>query len=254
MRPGFPASRASAALLLWCLLLPFHAAAGEQRLFWKAESPDGVIWLLGSLHFGDPSMYPLPPAITSALAASDVLVVEADISSYETASIAGAISQRGIYQDERRLSQLVDDDTWLTLTDAANELGLPVLLLERQKPWFASMTLSALALSRQGFRSDLGIDIHIMGLAADHGIPVVELESIEYQLELLDGLSERSQVLLLEQTLEQLTDTDRYFRAMLEAWLGGDADKLDAILVEDLHGSDGDDELYRRLIDPGAAR
>ncbi len=248
MRPGYPASCAIVALLLWCLLLPFHAAAGEQRLFWKAESPDGVIWLLGSLHFGDPSMYPLPPAITAALAASDVLVVEADITAHAPASIAEAISQRGIYHDDRRLSQLVNDDTWQSLTDAANGLGLPVPLLERQKPWLASMTLSTLALTRQGFRSDLGIDMHIMGLAADHDLPIVELESIEDQLELLDGLSASSQVMLLEQTLEQLTDTDRYFRTMLNAWLSGDADELDAVLVEDLRGPGGDDELYRRLI------
>jgi uncharacterized protein len=248
MRPGLPAAGALAVLLLWCLLLPLQATAGEHRLFWKAESPDGVIWLLGSLHFGDPSMFPLPPAITDALATADVLAVEADITAHAPASIAETISRRGLYHDDQRLRHLVDDETWQALADAAAELGLPEPLLERQKPWFASMTLTTLALARYGFHSDLGIDMHIMGLAAEHGLPIVELESIEEQLELLDGLSERSQILMLEQTLQQLADTERYFRMMLGAWLDGDADRLAAILVEELHDPDGDDELYRLLL------
>lgn len=248
MRPAVPASCAFIALLIGYLLLPFQAAAGEQRLFWQAESDKGTVYLFGSLHFGDPSMYPLPPAIGAALASADALVVEIDITAHAPAAIAEAISRRGLYHDHRRLAQLVDEATWNSLVEAANAVGLPVLLLERQKPWFASMTLTTLALAQRGFRSDLGIDLHVMALAADSGVPIVELESLEGQLDLLEGLSERGQILLLEQALEQLTDTDRYFRMLLDAWLAGDADALAAILVDEMHGPDGDDEIYQTLL------
>ncbi len=224
------------------------ATAGEPRLFWKAESPAGTVWLLGSLHFGDPSMYPLPSAITAALADAEVLVVEADITAHAPAAVAEAISRRGLYHDSRRLGDAVDAEIWQSLTAVADNLGLPVQLLERQKPWFAAMTLTTLALAREGFLSDLGIDMHMMALATEQGLPIVELESVAFQLELLDGLSADAQTLMLAQTLEQLADTDRHFRKLLDAWLNGDADTLSGILVEELHGPDGDDELYRALL------
>ncbi len=243
-----PATCAIAALLLAWLFLPFQAAAGDQRLFWQAESGNGTVYLLGSLHFGDPSMYPLPEAIGDALASADVLVVEVNITAHAPEAIAETIGRRGLYHDNRRLDHLVNRDTWRALTDAAAEIGLPTALLERQKPWFASMTLTTLALAQRGFRSDLGVDLHVLRLAADAGLPVIELESVERQLELLDGLSERGQVQLLEQTIGQLADTDRYFRVLLDAWLAGDADGLAAILVEDLHAPHGDDEIYQVLL------
>jgi uncharacterized protein len=248
MRPIQAVSGALAVLLLWCLVFPLHVTAGEQRLFWKAESSAGVVWLLGSLHFGDPSMYPLPAAISRALASSDLVAVEVDVSAHTPESIAGMFSRRGLYHDGRRLEDVVDEAVWDSLAEAAADLGLPPLLFERQKPWYASMTLTMLALAREGFRSDLGIDMHVIALAAEHGLPVVELESIELQLDLLDGLSEAGQALMLAQSLEQLADTGRHFRRMLDAWVAGDAEALAEILVEGLHGPDGADEIYRALI------
>ncbi len=234
--------------LLCVLLAVLPATAAEPRLFWQAESPAGTVWLLGSLHFGDPSMYPLPSTITAALADAEVLVVEVDITAHAPEAVAEAISRRGLYHDGRRLGDVVDAGTWQSLATIAGDLGVPLPLLERQKPWFATMTLTTLALSRAGFPGDLGIDMHMMALAAEQGIPIVELESIAFQLELLDGLSADAQALMLEQTLEQLTDTEHHFRRLLEAWQGGDADALAGILVEELRGPGADDELYRALL------
>jgi uncharacterized protein YbaP (TraB family) len=81
----------SVSTLVICLLFPGSALA-EQRLFWKAESEDGVAWLLGSLHFGEDAMYPLPAHIIDALAGSEVLVVEVDLAARPVETVARAVS------------------------------------------------------------------------------------------------------------------------------------------------------------------
>jgi hypothetical protein len=54
-------------------------------LFWEARAPEnhsktgGRVFLLGSIHVGNDSIYPLPPAIQKAYDSSDVLVVEVDL-------------------------------------------------------------------------------------------------------------------------------------------------------------------------------
>lgn len=241
-----PFSRCLLALVA-CLLFAGVALA-DQRLFWKAQSDDGVVWLLGSLHFGEEAMYPLPAHITDALAGSGILVVEVDITAMPVESVAVAISQRGLYQDGSSLRRLVDDSTWDELAEAAGAFGLPLPLLERQKPWFAAMTLTALALEQKDFRSDLGLDAHVMGLAVSDGIPIVALESVEEQIDFLDNLSLDTQILMLEQTLAQIEDTERHFRAMLDTWQRGDADGMAEIILEEFQGEGGSNELYEVLI------
>ncbi|HVX66984.1 MAG TPA: TraB/GumN family protein, partial [Bryobacteraceae bacterium] len=50
-----------------------------QGLMWKATSPTNTVYLVGSLHFGTPDMYPLPETIQSAFQKSSALVVEIDL-------------------------------------------------------------------------------------------------------------------------------------------------------------------------------
>ena len=39
-------------------------------LMWKAASPTATVYLVGSIHLGDSSMYPLPKEVESAFAAA----------------------------------------------------------------------------------------------------------------------------------------------------------------------------------------
>lgn len=243
-----PAGRLLPALLLLLLCLPAPVVAGEQRLFWQAESAAGTLWLLGSLHFGTDTMYPLPEPIMAALSTADVLAVEVDISAVAPEAVATAISLRGLYHDDRRLSQLVDRPTWQALTASAQRLGLPSPLLERQKPWFAAMTLTTLALTRQGFHSDLGLDAHLIELAAGRDLPIIELESVERQIDLLDNLTEAGQLLMLEQTLQQIDAVDSGFQAMLDAWQAGDGERLARIIREEFAVDAGGRELFDVLV------
>ena len=44
-------------------------------LMWKATSPSATVYMVGSIHVGDSSMYPLPKEVESAFAAAKVLAV-----------------------------------------------------------------------------------------------------------------------------------------------------------------------------------
>lgn len=53
--------------------------AVAEPLYWQAKKEDLTLTILGSVHVGDESMYPLPAQITDTLKQSDGLIVETDI-------------------------------------------------------------------------------------------------------------------------------------------------------------------------------
>ncbi len=48
---------------------PPPAAKAKKLLMWKATSPTATVYLLGSIHVGDASMYPMPAVVETALPA-----------------------------------------------------------------------------------------------------------------------------------------------------------------------------------------
>ncbi|MFO7595270.1 MAG: TraB/GumN family protein, partial [Desulfocurvibacter africanus] len=68
-----------ASLLLVLLLLcpPVWAGPGIGFL-WQVQG-EKPLYLLGSIHLAEPDLYPLDPALQRVFEASDVLVVEADV-------------------------------------------------------------------------------------------------------------------------------------------------------------------------------
>src|SRR6266540_5919357 len=84
MRIPGPARRA--ALFFFCALISISALAqsspykpGSPLLMWKVSSKTNSGYVLGSVHLGDKSLYPLPVVIEDAFKSSSVLIVEVDI-------------------------------------------------------------------------------------------------------------------------------------------------------------------------------
>src|SRR5260370_33830639 len=63
-------------------LAQLASGAPYQPTLWKLASADSVVYLLGSFHLGLPEMFPLPQSIEGALAASSVLLVDTNFTSF----------------------------------------------------------------------------------------------------------------------------------------------------------------------------
>lgn len=249
-------------LLLLFVTLPKVQAAGApcpqpcpqpgpsavQPLFWKVSSPSGTAYLLGSIHFGKPEMYPLPAQVMQAYARSGALVVEADILAADPERVAQWLAAKAIYQDGSTLQQKLPPETWRRLAEAADQLQLPVQLLERQKPWFVSMSLSVLALQRNGYDDGLGIDKHFLQAAAEDKKKVIELESIQQQLALFDAFSDQEQAAMLAQTLDDIARGSEFLSDIMGAWRTGADTRLDALLNDELRKDAGGQRIYRVLL------
>jgi uncharacterized protein YbaP (TraB family) len=194
----------------------------KPHFLWKATSAAGTVYLVGALPYGASDMYPLSETITDALSGSDVLVVGADVHALPQTELLPIAANRGAYSDNSSLKDHIKAATWERVLKLSKTLGIAEETILVQKPWMASLSLMNLATKQAGYTQELSVD---KGFVKDAQMrkPVLQLDSVDEQAKILDGLSEIEQEQILLQSLNEIERGDDYFKAMVEAWTSGDS-------------------------------
>lgn len=215
---------------LLCLLLPLHAFADPA--FYRISKGNEQHWLLGSIHAGKPSLYPLPDPVERAWQQSHALVMEVDMTHISQAQWQemGAITR---LVDGKTLKDHLPIDLYRRTLIAAGQNGLNESMLAPLRPWFAAITLTQAALERTGYRGEFGVDQHFARRANDGGKPIIGLETLLEQLGYLASVGD-NQTLMLESTLDELPDLEKGFAEVMAAWQNGDQATLINLLKEEM--------------------
>ncbi|HXN46250.1 MAG TPA: TraB/GumN family protein [Bryobacteraceae bacterium] len=224
------------------------ASTGASRtrgLLWKATSGTTTVYLAGSLHFGSPDMYPLPPEMESAFRASSVLVVEVDVSAMSPTRAMSLMATSGTYPPGDSLWNHVSERTRSALPAFAAQYGLSADMLARLRPWAVDFMLSSQMMQQAGMRPDLGIDMHFLGLAK--GSKRTEaLETVDEQISALANIPDRENAHALEEAVTKPERAAQVLRNLRAAWISGDTAALDALMAEEFKDAP---ESRRRLLD-----
>lgn len=208
-------------------------AQGGSPLLWEVTSKSTTVYLLGTIHVGNPSMYPLPPAVESAYARAQVIALEADPGDPTAMLVAmGTV----MYQPPETLERNLPPALFQELRAALSPSGLPIELAQSMKPYMVSMTLTMMEAARLGFDVSLGVDLHLVNRARRDGKRIVELESMAMQLAMLDGMPKETQVAMLESTIKGMRSGSlkRDLETMIDAWRTGNAEKMDEAATREM--------------------
>ena len=232
------------ALIGLILCLSLISPLMAQSLIWQIDSPQGTVYLMGSIHWLKASDYPLSGAFTQVYLRADRLCFESDMREMVKPQAGQLILKKALAPSGQSLKSLTSPATYQKTGQAARKLGLKPESIERYKPWFAGMILTQTQLARAGYAPEYGIDNHYNQLAVRDGKPIEGFESLEQQLGFLDGLPDQEG--LLKMTLSELSLADSQIKNMVGAFKRGDAAALDRIIrVQDLEGFE-ETIIYRR--------
>jgi uncharacterized protein YbaP (TraB family) len=145
------------------------------------------------------------------------------------------------------LEKHVSKEIYERVVKEAGALGMPVELLNRQKPWFLAMTLVALESLKLGFDANLGIDKYFLS-KAEGTKKILELESLDYQLGLLSGLSDKDQELLLLYTLNDLRILEQEVEKLTKAWTTGDTKGMESILTRSVSEDKRLSSIFEKVV------
>jgi uncharacterized protein YbaP (TraB family) len=212
-------------------------------LLYKLESTSATVYVLGSIHVANESLYPLDARITKAFEQSDVLVLETELTPTAKARGAKLLQQAGMYTPPDTLDAHLDASTRAALQGALAQRGIPPEAVQIMRPWLVSLTLTMAQLGTLGFKPELGIDEHFRARAVRKHL--ASIETVEQQVAVFKNMPEAVQLAALRQTLEQLPELSSMVDQAINAWRTGDPAALDALLVAPMRKEFP--KLYERL-------
>lgn len=203
--------------------------SGISPALYRVTDDDGNrIWLFGSIHVGTEDFYPLPDYVMDAYNGSDALAVELDMVAAE-ADLAGQVQnlQKLLYTDGSTIAQHLPEETYQKAAAILEENGLYSPLLDYYMPVMWWNTINTLTYEKAGTNSQYGIDLNLLQMAKKDGKEILEVESAEFQYDMMAGFSEPLQVMLLQGAVENYqnpSETVEDIQTLIGLWSSGDAE------------------------------
>ncbi|MEM6707996.1 MAG: TraB/GumN family protein [Pseudomonadota bacterium] len=214
---------------------------------WRLRGTNATVYLGGTIHLLKPALYPLAPPFERAFDAADTLVVEVDISDLDPTVVQQQTLRRALLPPPTQLSSLLNAEQRARLAARAAEYGIPAANLEPLTPMFASQLLSVSALKALGYPEDGGVERYFLDRAGDRR--VLQLETLEQQLDLLFSLPLDVQRDMLVDSLSQFDSLATWLESMVLAWLSGDVEQLATLFDEQTGDSKAAQAFSRALLD-----
>jgi len=219
------------AIALFVLFTASATAFNDRALFWQVQSDTAKVYLLGSIHYADESFYPLRREIEQAFYSSGQLVVEINIDADKAQRYRELMQQKGSYQGEATIRDDISEETYRQLQYRLRRLGMSLDMVHKQKPGMLVLTLTAVQVMKMGFMPELGIDAYFLKRAVDSKKNIIELETVDEQMDIFLNISDGD--ILLRETLHSLDEADMLMMDMTRCWKRGDEACLEKMLFED---------------------
>jgi len=225
---------------------------GSKGILYEVKGGDNEVYLFGSLHYGYENMYPLDDAVYEAFEAADVLGMELDMEELTEAEISDEFAEQGMLEDGTQMSDHVPEEVFDQIVEEVEVFGITEADLNLFAPWFGRELLTELLFEEIEYSPEYGIESYFMEKAED--MEVIGLETVKDQLEPNHLLSEKSQILQLENTIEEVQDvesTQEELEKMIAGWKAGERENLEEIRVESIEEAETEslEEYHRAMYD-----
>lgn len=209
---------------------------GDQTLsfLWEVSSETNTVYILGSVHVAKADIYPLAEVIEDTYETADYLVVEINTNAISDLGMAALLMDKGMYSTGESLRDNISENLYSRLRNRLEGLdssGLLLLTMNTFEPWVVAITIADMDYIELGYEAKYGIDYHFLERAEADSKDILELETVEFQLDIFDSMSYEMQIAMLEDAIDNpVTEDD--FEEMLMAWGTGDIATMEQLVFE----------------------
>ena len=147
-------------------------------LLWQAARDGQTVTVVGTMHIPDPRLDDIVAEVGPALAAADLLIIEATRDD-ETRMAALAVEEPEFFflTEGPSLIDLLGEEDWALAAERFEAVGVPPFLGAKFQPWYAGMVIgippcATLAMAE----GQLGLDRRLEQIAEAEGLSVVAIE------------------------------------------------------------------------------
>jgi len=186
-------------------------------VLWRVERADGAAsYVFGTLHSTDERITALPQPVSDAFAASQTLAIECILDNPAIFKISRAMLLPG----GERLDASMSAAQVTRLKDVSADYHMPFTMVTRFKPWGAMMLFSVPPSEHMRAAAGLKpLDERLRSEAEAAGKTVLGLETVDEQIDTLDGMGPADQMLMLDSTLQDVDRIESVFANLRDAYL-----------------------------------
>lgn len=204
---------------------------------WRVTDDEGhTLYLFGTIHAGDTRSSAVLVGLAPTLDTCDALAVEFDVVAFESdmGAAAQALSQF-VYTDGTTVADHLSEEQYASLVEILSDAGVYLSYLDYYNLAMWMQTAEQAFLMRySALDFDMAMDSLLINNAYEREMEVLEVESADFQYGLLNSFPEELYLLEIDALLQ--TDGEEYGQsldALYEAWVTGDLDALNEMLLEE---------------------
>jgi len=233
---------------LFCFLLLQSALAEQtpvnlkhpQGLLWKLQKkgqPDS--FLFGTIHLADNRVLALLDKVQPSLRQTDVFAMEIvlDADGQQT------LTEATFFQGDKLLQDYLDDLTLDRIYILMHQYyGISTTTVNRMRPWAVMATIS----SPPPESNKTVLDVELENIAREYNKPVLGLETVEEQIDVLSGMKLSEQLWMLSKAVEDFQKSMPMWERLVNGYLQRD---LQSLMDEQLAMMDPNSKIDDRFMD-----
>ena len=204
----------------------------EKSLLWEI-SGNGLkksSYLYGTIHMIGKEDFFLTDETKSVFEKSDQVVFEIDMEEMNNIFVQFNLLMDLLMEDGKTLKDLLSKEDYKLVEAHFEEVGLPMMFLERIKPLFLSVFASG-DISQEGFASGevVSYEMEFMEMAQEGKKEIEGLETIEFQMSLFDSIPYQAQAEMLVESIKAEADSSNSeadFKSLVEIYKKQDLEAM----------------------------
>lgn len=220
----------------------------SKGFFYEVNNKGNKIYMLGSIHVGNSSLYPIDENIIKALKSSEKIYMEIDLSNREEAK---KMRQKIYYNDGKNLKDDLGEELYSRVLKIFQGYGMEEDQVKILRPWAIYNTMASDP-KGESPKGSFGVESYFLALSLLNKIEIDELESMEFQSNILSNFDKKTYVEMIENLTAEIEkngykNINSGLYTLLDAWQNGDRDKMKSILS--LKGDEASEKFNEAILD-----
>jgi hypothetical protein len=192
---------------------------------WRMASPNGPLYLIGTVHLLKPSLLPMPAVFDQVLNEVDNIVLEVN-PMLMTDPVRVVDMQVLLKVDPKEQKKLYDKPTKKVLKKYAKNNGISASTAYAAPIVMNALQVSQLKIVAMGYSFKTGVEMHYAREASKFGKAIIELEAPTTSMVPLLTLPVETQLSFFRESILQLDDAPALLDSLVISWLTGDVETV----------------------------
>lgn len=199
--------------------------------FYEIENKNNKVYMLGSIHIGKTSMYPIDQNIINSLKNSDKIFMEIDLTNQEKLA---EMQEKMYYKDGGSLKDDLGEELFARVANIFKDFGMTEDQVNNLKPWAIYNSLSVDPKGEVA-NATYGIESYFLALSLLNNLELGELESVDFQSDLLSNFDKEAYISMIKSLTDEIEkngykNINAGLNEMLSAWENGNKGKMVSLL------------------------